>query len=428
MEPAAIIPVSGRHGENIASQAEAMGWYQGPTVLDLLDRFTTEPAPVEAPFRMPVQGVYKFTAQGDDRRIIAGTVETGRIAAGDEVVFFPSGKKSRVQSIEAFNRPPQTRAEAGMATGFTLAEQIYVSRGEIAALAAQARPRVTTRLRVNLFWLGKRPLSKQREYALKLGTARVSMRLEEVHRVIDASTLDAQEQKQQIDRHDVADCTLKLNRAIAFDLADEIAATSRFVVVDDFEIRGGGIVREALPDRQTWVRDKVLLRNLKWEPSNIQGERRAEKYNQRAALLLVTGDVETDRKALAKGLESRLFEDGKVVYYLGIGNVLYGVDADIERSHENRLEHLRRLAEVANILLDAGVILVVTASELTQEDIELIKTTVDPDRIETIWVGERVTTDLSPDVVLTDSAEQEGDRVERIKRLLQEKGVIYRPW
>jgi bifunctional enzyme CysN/CysC len=427
IKPAAFIPVAGREGENIASQSVAMPWYTGHTVLGMLDAFAKEPAPVSSPFRMPVQDVYKFTKQGDDRRIIAGTIDTGTVSVGDEVVFYPSGKKSRVKSIEGFNRSPQSRAEAGMAAGFTLQEQIYVARGEMATLATQPRPKVTTRLKVNLFWLGKNALVTKKEYFLKLGTIRVPMRLEEVHRVIDASDLSTKDSKQRIDRNDVAECTIKLSKAIAFDLADEIAATSRFVVIDDYEIRGGGIIREALPDRQTWVRDKVLLRNYKWESSIIAPERRAEKYNQRSVLLLITGEQEMERKSLAKGLESRLFEDGKVVYFLGIGNVLYGVDADIERKDENRQEHMRRLAEVANLMLDAGVILIVTAAELTQEDLELIKTTVESERIETIWVGDRVTTDITCDLVLTDP-EQELERVDRIKSLLQEKGVIYRPW
>ncbi|MGE0352458.1 MAG: GTP-binding protein [Gemmatimonadales bacterium] len=427
VEPAAFIPVAGREGDNIAGHSAAMSWYKGPTVLQILDRFRTEPPPVDAPFRMAVQDVYKFTKEGDDRRIICGSIDTGSIAVGDEVVFYPSGKKSRIKSIEAFNRPPQTGAEAGQAVGFTLSEQIYVARGELAALANQPRPKVTTRLRVNLFWLGKNPLVKKKDYLLKLGTARVVARLEEIHRVIDASDLTTHDQKPRVDRHDVAECTLKLNRAIAFDLADEAAATSRFVVIDDFEIRGGGIIREDLPDRQAWVRDKVLLRNFKWEPSIIPPERRAEKYVQRAMLLLITGEQEADRKSLGKALESRLFEDGRVVYFLGIGNVLYGVDADIERKLENRQEHLRRLSEVANIMLDAGVILIVTASELTQEDLELIKTSVEPDRIEVVWVGESVTADVSYDVLLSEQ-EPEAEKIDRIKATLQDKGVIFRPW
>ncbi len=426
IQPSAFIPVSGRGGDNIATRSAALPWYRGPSVLDALDTFSNEPAPVDRPFRMPVQDVYKFTKEGDDRRIVAGTIESGAVSAGDSVIFYPSGKKSRVKSIEAFNRPTQGRAEAGWATGLTLQEQIYITRGEVAALEREPRPQVTTRLRVSLFWLGKEPMVKRKDYLLKLGTARVTARIEEVLRVMDASTLDTAEQRTAVQRHDVAECVLKLDRAIACDLADDVPATSRFVLVDDYEIRGGGIVREALPDRQTTVRDRVLLRNYKWEPSLIPPERRAEKYNQKAALILVTGEHEHDRKGVAKALEGKLFEDGKVVYFMGIGNVLYGVDADIERKQENRLEHMRRLAEIANLMLDAGIILIVAAAELTQDDLEVIKTAVQPDWIETIWAGDTVTTDIAYDLHLPGGAVPEG--VDRLKAHLQDKGVIFRPW
>jgi bifunctional enzyme CysN/CysC len=427
--PACFIPVAGREGENIATRSGAMTWYEGPTVLDVLDQFPAERAAVDKPFRMPVQDVYKFTNRADDRRIVAGTVETGSARIGEEVVFYPSGKKTVIRSFEAFNgtAPSLVSRSAGEAAGFTLQEQIYVARGEVATLARQARPRVTTRLRVNLFWLGRTPLVKKKDYVLKLGSARVTMRVEEIHRVIDASDLSSSDQKARVDRHDVGDCTLKLNRAIAFDQADEIAVTSRFVVVDDYEIQGGGIVREALPDKQAWVREKVLLRNYKWEPSFIATDRRAARFAQRPTLLLITSAKDVDRKGLAKDLEAKLFDEGKAVYFLGIGNVLYGVDADITRSTGNRQEHLRRLAEVANLMLDAGMILIVTAAELTQEDLELIKTTVDPDRIEAIWIGVQVTTDLAYDLLITEQ-ESEEEAVERIKRLLQDKGIIFRPW
>jgi bifunctional enzyme CysN/CysC len=426
IKPSCFIPVSGRGGDNIADRSPNLPWYEGPTVLEALDAFQSEPAPVHQPFRMPVQDVYKFTKQGDDRRIVSGTIDSGTVRIGDEVIFYPSGKKSRVKSIEAFNRPPQNRAEAGQAAGFTLQEQIYVTRGEVATLESEPRPQVTTRLRVSLFWLGKEPMVKRKEYLLKLGTARVTARIEEVLRVMDASSLEAAEQRNAVQRHDVAECVLKLDRAIACDLSEDIPATSRFVIVDDFEIRGGGIVREALSDRQAAVRDRVLLRNYKWEPSTIQPEHRAERYNQKAALILVTGDDEADRKGVAKALERKLFEDGKVVYFVGIGSVLYGVDADIERKPENRLEHMRRLAEVANLMLDAGIILVVAAAELTQEDLEVIKTAVQPDWIETIWAGDSVTTDLACDLLLPGGGAPEV--VDRLKVHLQDKGIIFRPW
>lgn len=108
-----------------------MPWYEGMNVLEVLDTFENEELPEDKPFRMPVQDVYKFTKGGDNRRIIAGTIETGQISVGDEVVFYPSGKITTIKSIEAFNRNPQESIGAGWACGFTMSKQIYVRRGEI---------------------------------------------------------------------------------------------------------------------------------------------------------------------------------------------------------------------------------------------------------------------------------------------------------
>ena len=176
------------------------------------------------------------------------------------------------------------------------------------------------------------------------------------------------------------------------------------------------------------MRDSVLLRNLKWEKSNIAPEQRAEKYNQRAALVLITGPKGLGRKTVAKALEAKLFESGKLVYYLALGSVVYGVDADIKghASAAERQEHMRRLAEIANILLDAGVILIVTAIELTQADLEIIQTAVDSARIETVWIGEAVTTDLAVSAQLPDGEQAEASALQ-IKRRLQDRGDIFIP-
>jgi bifunctional enzyme CysN/CysC len=425
--PSCFIPVSGRDGENIARRSTAMPWFNGPTVLEALDHFQTDRTAVDRPFRMPVQGVYKFTEDGDDRRIVAGSVLTGTISRGDDVVFYPSGKRSRVRSIEAFNAPAQGSASAGQATGFTLDEQIYVARGEIAARADEPKPNVTTRIRVSLFWLGKEPLSRRGEYALKLGAGRAPVRIETIQRVLNASSLDAIEAPDQVGRNDVAECILKLGRAMAFDLAAEIPETGRFVIVEDFEIRGGGIIREALPDKQSWQRERVLLRNYKWEPSEISPEQRAERFGQLARLVLITGEPDSDRKSIARELERRLFSDGRMVYYLGIGNVLYGVDSDIGREDEDRREHMRRLAEIANLMLDSGAILIVTAAALTPDDLETIKAGVDSDRVTTVWMGETSSTNLPSDLrVSHDVHPPEG--AEQIKALLRDQGVVFRPW
>lgn len=422
--PSCFIPASGMTGENVVSRSPGLDWYRGPTVLDALDAFVPEPPPTDACFRMPVQGVYKFTANGDERRIVAGTIAAGRVRVGDELVFLPSGKKSRVATIEAFNRPTPTSAAAGEATGVTLTDHIYVSRGELAIRADEAPSAVSTRLRASVFWLGRDPLVSTKEYALKLGSARVPVRLETVHRVLDASSLEATEQGTQIERHEVADCTLVATRPFAFDTADVLGQTSRFVLVDRFQIAGGGVIREALSDRQTWVRDKVLRREDKWAHSLIAEERRAERYSQKPALLVITGPPSGDRKGLARALEERLFSEGRLVYFLGIGNVLYGVDADIERTDETRTEHLRRLGEVANILLDAGLIVVATAVELTRDDLDLVRTSVGADRVWTAWLGDEVTTDLPPDVVI-EPGESTADGVGRLKQLLRDHRLIF---
>jgi len=426
VNPIGFIPVSGIVGDNIAVKSKKMQWYEGHTVLGILDTLRKEEPLPHQPFRMPVQDVYKFTNFGNNRRIIAGTVEAGSMRAGDEVIFYPSGKKSRIKSIEVFGGPAKEEAVAGVATGFTLTEPIYVTRGEITIKANQPRPRVTSRVRGSLFWLGKEPMTKEKDYLLKIGTAKVLFRIERIHRVINTSTLNSIERADRIERHQVAECVLKLNRAIAFDLANEIPSTGRFVIVDDYEIRGGGIILEDLEDNQAWVRDKLFLRDYKWEKSSISWEQRAESYNQKATLILVTGEKDSGKKPFARSLESRLFTEGKMVYFLGIGNVLYGLDADIKSAKDNRQEHLRRLAEVAHILLDAGIILIVTAIELTEEDLELIGTIIDPSRIRIIWVGEKVSTNIIYDIKVSPAEDLERS-VDTVKAMLQERGIIFRP-
>lgn len=423
-----FIPVSGMEGDNIAVKSKKISWYKGPTTLSILDQFNSAKSSINKPFRMPVQGVYKFTNNNDDRRIIAGTIDSGLISAGDEIVFYPSGKKSIVNSLESFNSEPKNSAGYGEAVGFTLKEQIYVKRGEIASLHKEKKPNITTRIKVNIFWLSKNPMLKNKEYILKIGTSKVNVIIEDIINIMDASNLKYQK-KDKIERHEIGECILKLSNSIAFDLAGEIIETSRFVIVDNYEISGGGIILESLEDKQSWVREKVLLRNYKWELSEITNEERSEKYNQKSTLIFITGTKDVGKKRLAKALENQLFKDGKIVYFLGIGNVLYGVDADIKGKNDNKLreEHIRRMAEVCNILLDAGVILIVTAIELTQDDLELVKASINLEKIETIWLGNKVTSNIAFDLHIPE-LHSEIEAVNNIKRLLQNKGIIFKPW
>ncbi|HEV8197673.1 MAG TPA: GTP-binding protein [Gemmatimonadales bacterium] len=420
------IPVSGREGDNLVRSSERTPWYRGPSLVEYLDGLDEQPEPTEQPFRMPVQAVYKFTAEQDERRIVAGGVASGRLRRGDEVVFYPSGKRSRVLNLEAFNSAPPAEAAAGAAAGFTLADQIYVSRGEVACRGDEPRPAIAARIKVSLFWLGTAPLVSGRAYRLKMGTATVGAELEQVERLVDASELDLREGATSVARNEVAECVLTLDRPVAVDLVDGVPATNRFVMVDEWQIRGGGIVREALPDPQAVVREGVLIRNAKWERSSIPAELRASRLGQQPALVLITGSQGPDRKRLARALEARLFDDGSLAYFLGIGNLVYGVDADLERSGEHRHEHLRRLGEVGNLLLDAGMVLVVTAAEVTEREVDLLRTTMDPSRIYTVWLGPEAGADVDPHLRLSEQA-SDAHNVEQIRILLLERGVLSRP-
>ena len=420
---AAFIPVSGLHGDNLATPPTRMPWYRGATVLATLDSFASEPFLAERPFRMPVQGVYKFG--GDDaRRVVAGSVESGSLAAGDEAVFYPSGKSSAVRAIEEFPPARRDRVAAGEATGFSLSPQVYVKRGEIATRRGEKPPHVAARFKARLIWLGRAPFSTEKDYVLKLGTARVSVRLEEIARVLDASSLAANDRATVVARNEVADCVLRTSHVIAFDLAEENAPCGRFVIVDDHEICGGGLIQEALPDASSRLHEKVLSRNMKWQESAIPKERRERRYGQKAALVLITGARDSKRKEAARELEVRLFETGRHVYFFGIGSALYGVNADIRELGDHR-EDIRRLAEIAHILMDSGLLLVVSAAELTRDDLNIIRAALDPDRIETVWVGDAPAELLDPRVMVV--PDRTKDAVAAILARLQARGFTDPP-
>ncbi len=251
------------------------------------------------------------------------------------------------------------------------------------------------------------------------------MQLAQVERIIDASTLEPVN-RPDVRRHDVAECVLELERAVAFDCATDIQQTGRFVIVDDYEIRGGGIVLGSLVDQTKDIREKVFLRNYKWERSRIPRELRAEKLNQRPSLILITGEKNSGKKPLAKALEQELFAAGRIVYFLGIGNLLYGVDADLKEQSENfREEHIRRLAEVAHLMMDAGVILIVTAIGMNRADLRIMEAVLNTFEIHTVWIGDNVKTDIPVEIHLTEPDPETG--AAKIKRYLQDAGIIFKP-
>jgi bifunctional enzyme CysN/CysC len=376
--PERIIPVSAKMGDNIANRSGTMPWYQGPTVLDTLSLFKKETARSEQPLRFPVQDVYKF----DARRIIAGRITAGRLKIGDHLVFSPSNKRANIRSIEAFNvEPVLTGAEAGQSVGITLDEQIFVERGEVATHQEQL-PLVSTAFKANLFWLGKQPLEQGRRYLLRVATREVECEVAAIHRIIDTIDLNQQSGSNKVARNQVGELTLRTKAPVAFDLSASFEATGRFVLVDDYDIAGGGIVTEMIRDDQEFLREEARRRDFAWVKGEVGIEERAQQYGHRAAIVLITGGRHTGKSFLAKKLEARLVADGRHAYLLDGENLRRGLDADLaEGERSQTMEMARRYGEVARLLADTGLIVISTTNPFGMayaEAAQAIRTLVHP--------------------------------------------------
>lgn len=244
IEPDLFIPVSARNGENILQHSGNMIWYKGKTILEAIDGFKKQESPSSKPFRMFVQDIYKFSSRGNDKRAAVGTIHSGKIAVGDEVIFYPSGKKTKIAAIEEFNSDGKTEAAAGHSTGFTFTEELYIKPAELMFRQFEKSPVISDRFAANIFWMGKNPFIKGKAYKLKIGTNRIPVELEQIENIMDSSNLTHFEAKNYVDRHEVARCILKTKKQISFDLINEIEDTSRFVIVDEYDIAGGGIIVE----------------------------------------------------------------------------------------------------------------------------------------------------------------------------------------
>ena len=402
LQPQHFVPVSAREGDLIASRSEAMSWYDGPTILEAVDGFEKASEDEELPLRLPVQDVYKFNFRGDDRRIIAGRVEAGRFTVGDKVIFSPSNKTATIKSIEIFNGTPPTSVGTGLSTGVTLDQELFIERGEIMSHVDTA-PQVSTLARVNLFWLGREPMSPNKRYKLKQGTFESEVRIEEIKRVLDASDLDATNDKTQVERHDVADLVLRTRKAMAYDLAADLEVTGRFVIVDGYDIAGGGIIREFVADDTQQWRMESKIRDLEWSRGHIRAAQRAEMHGHRAAMVMLTGDVGVGKAEIAIALEKALFDSSHHAYLLDGRNLVLGVDADIQL--DDRSELVRRFGEVAYLLLDAGVILVSTTNVIGLADHRQIETQISPYPMFVANIGEGETAGDDADIQLDPSVD-----------------------
>jgi len=383
---AAIVPIAAREGDNVAAPGARMPWWTGPTALAALDALPAPAAGAAAlPLRFPVQDVYRF----DDRRIIAGRIESGTLRPGDRIVFWPGGKSATVKSIESWPGPAPDAASAGDAVGLTIEERIFVERGSVAA-AERALPCHLARFEARVLWLGREPLRRDRSYPLKLATQTVECWIERVHRTIDAATLAAAAPREDaaiaLTRDDVAEVTIRTASPIAFDPHAENPAFGRFVLMDGGLVAGGGTVADGNYPRPT--ADALhKASNLFWTSGKVTPAQRAARNGHPGSIVWLTGLSGAGKSTIAVELERALFEQGRQVYVIDGDNLRHGLCADLGFSIEDRVENIRRAGQVAVLLADAGAIAITALISPFRDGRDAVRAAVSPGRFLEVYVN-----------------------------------------
>jgi len=375
LEPKIFIPIAAKLGDNIATASANMPWWKGPTVVQTLDEFKISELPKDQPLRFPIQDVYRF----DERRILAGRVESGTLRVGDRLLFSPGNKVSTVKSIERWQSAARESASAGESIGVTLTEQIFVERGSVATLETEP-PYALTKIRARMFWLGRAPFKKGKTYKIKLATQEAECLIDSLEKIIDASTLQnisRPENDQFVGRHEVAELYIRIKRPIAFDLHTDIVALGRFVIVDGYEVCGGGIiVEDSYPKRTSDSLHKS--ENIFWSHGKVTAAQRAIRNSHKGSVVWLTGLSGAGKSTIATELERELFNLGKHAYVLDGDNIRHGLCSDLGFSPEDRKENIRRVGEVAKLFADAGIICITAFISPYRSDRDLVRKMMKP--------------------------------------------------
>lgn len=350
IKPQHFVPMSAKLGLNITRHSHELGWHKGPAILEALEGFEIAAPPEGLPLRFMIQDIFRF----DERRILAGRIEAGRLKVGEEIMFWPDGKKSRIKSIEEWNAStPPAEALVGESIAITLEEQIFVERGQIGGHPTDG-PAEGREIHASLFWLQNEPLPLNVPFTLKLGAQSVEARMVEITRVLDSSTLEPMPGAPTVvHKNEVADVRIRARKPVAFDQHDRISETGRFVIVTGKRIGGGGIVREA---KYLAGEPAITSDNLTWTDSPVTREERAEHFGHRGAVLWFTGLSGSGKSTLATGLEQHLHRKGIATFILDGDNLRHGLCSNLGFSDDDRSENIRRAGEAAKLMAESGLV------------------------------------------------------------------------
>ena len=371
--PKLFIPIAAKHGDNIAGNSDKTKWYAGPPVVKAIDTlFEIGQPQTHLPLRFPIQDIYRF----DHRRILAGRVESGTVKVGDRLIFGPRNKEGVVKTIERWSAPASDSAVAGQSVGITLTEQIFVERGHVGSHLQDA-PIVGTEFHANLFWLGRQNFEMGRRYKIKLATQEAECEIASIDKIIDASTLaEIPKGRSYVAKNDVAEIVLRSKHPVVFDNHDRIPETGRFVIVDRKEVCGGGIILHVkYPDGP----EKPKSSNVVWHKTKISVDDRAMRNGHKGAVIWLTGLSGSGKSTIATELEKELFQHNINTYVLDGDNVRHGLCGDLGFSPKDRSENIRRVGEVAHVMVDAGLIVITTFISPYREDRERVRKIVEHD-------------------------------------------------
>ena len=342
----AAIPVSALKGDNIIEQSNNTPWYRGKTLIDFLETVEIDNISVDQPFRMPVQWVNRPNL---DFRGFSGTIASGSVRPGDEVVVPSSGKTSRVSRIVTFDGDLKY-AFAGQAVTLTLEDEIDISRGDMLC-APDARPAHAAQFEAHLVWMHEDALLPGRSYLIKMGANTAPAMVSDLKYKINVNTLEQQVGK-TLELNEIGVCNISVDKEMTFDPFNENRSTGSFILIDRYTNAtvAAGMIDFALR-RAT---------NIHRQPLDIDKKVRAKMLNQKPRVVWFTGLSGSGKSTIANHVEKRLHSMGKHTYTLDGDNIRHGLNKDLGFTNADRVENIRRVGETAKLFVDAGMIVLVS--------------------------------------------------------------------
>ena len=342
----ACIPVSAVEGDNITTPSPHTPWYRGPCLLQHLEDVPLPDDAAGRPFRMPVQWVNRPNA---DFRGFAGLIASGRVCPGDALRVLPSGRRGTVaRVISGAGDVPS--AAANQSVTLTLTEESDIGRGDLLA-AAEAPPAIANQFEATIIWMHEDPLLQGRAYLLKIGAKTVTATVTPIKYRIDVNTL-AHEVAKRLELNDIGVCGVELSSAIAFEPYRESRALGGCILIDRMTNNTVGAVMLHFALRRS--------QNVHWQALDVSKRARAGLSHQKPCVLWFTGLSGAGKSTIANLVEKQLHADGRQTYLLDGDNVRHGLNKDLGFTDQDRVENIRRVAEVARLMVDAGLIVLVS--------------------------------------------------------------------